>query len=128
MQKSVLVQKRVERIEVLILEHGVLNSYQVCRLLNGYGKNEFDPCYWSFKQKPLGSSPPNKRPCRNFQRCDPNVHQVQYAVSKSIKIQSEKRKFWDHGGLKKDTFRFLFIDRCAYEEKILRQTLNPYIV
>lgn len=42
-------------ITYIFKKHKVLNGHQVCRLINGFGKDEFRRCYYSFKEKPKGT-------------------------------------------------------------------------
>jgi len=114
------------KILKLLMEHGVLNGYQICRLLNGKDKDEYEWCYFSFKEKPFGSSPPHHKPCKNFVQCNPKVTQV-YSCLHRMKIQSRKMVFHDKGGIGRDLFRFWFIEEKEFEKQILRQTLIPYI-
>lgn len=114
------------KILKLLMEHGVLNGMQVCRLLNGRGKNEYEWCFWTFQEKPKGST----TGCRNQieKKCRYTYSHV-LATLKAMKapVQNTKMKFWDRGALGKDVFRFFYLDYELFEDEILRQTLIPYI-
>jgi len=109
----------------LIKTHGVLNRYEICRLMNQFGKEEYGRCYYTFKEKPLGSAPPDHKPCKSFEECFPNVSQVSSAL-KGMKLRSRKMRFFDKGGIGSDLFRFFFVDSKVFERKILKQTLMGY--
>jgi hypothetical protein len=65
--------------------------------------------------------------------CRLNYFQVmkslQYMEKKGL-IQSEKRRWWDRNtsGKRTDLFRFWYINRELYEEIILMQTLDGWLV
>jgi len=44
-----------------------------------------------------------------------------------MKIPSTKMRFYDGGGIGRDLFRFYYINPKDFEERILRQTLIPYV-
>ena len=117
-----------QRIRELTEENGVLNCRQVCRLLNGRGKNEYRYCYFTFKEKPKGTKGMG---CRHVtgRRCKYIFSTVHGLIMRMIKagiLQTDKRRFWDHGGIGRDTFRFIFVDFNEFERQILSQTLIPY--
>jgi len=117
----------------LLRKHKVLNSHQMCRLLNGYSKDEFKQCYYTFKEKPMGTK---NLACRNHglkkeglcPKCKVTQGQVYYHLSKMrAPIQSYKLRFFDHGGIGSDLFRFWFMEKEEFHNRILRQTLIPYV-
>jgi len=107
---KVKTEKLIPKVETLLEDSkGALNAYELCRILNGFGKEEYTQCYYSFQEKPKGTSAPNKRPCKNFDTCLIKVTQVQYAIKKNPKIQTLKTRAKDKGGIGTDTFRLLFL-------------------
>jgi len=44
-----------------------------------------------------------------------------------MKIPSTKMRFYDSGGIGFDTFRFFYLTKKDFEERVLRQTLIPYV-
>lgn len=88
----------VSTITYLLKKHGVLNAYQICRLLNGCGKDEYARCYFSFKDKPLGSSAPNKRACKHYDECNPKITTIHRVLEKAG-FPSRKMRFRDKGGI-----------------------------
>lgn len=110
----------------LIGKHGVLNKYQMCRLMNKFGKNEFRPCYFSFKEKPKGSSNPGGVPCRSHKTCEIKVHHVAAAL-RGMKLRSEKRRGPDKGGIGSDLFRYYYTDPRELHRQVLNRTLIPYV-
>jgi hypothetical protein len=88
-------------IRKLLEEHRILNTVEICRLLNGRDKRDVDWCY-----KKQGYQITRKR--KGF-------------------INTKKMRFFDSWGNQTDIFRFWFINSKEFEDKILRQTLIPYL-
>lgn len=113
----------------LLRKHGVLNTMQICRLLNKWEKDQFRRCHHTFQEKPKGS----KMGCRGRydQLCPQGYFSVlrgMHALEKGKKgIQSRKLRFRDKGGIGSDVFRFWYTDPKQLDKQILRQTLLPYV-
>lgn len=118
------VTARRKALSALIEQHGVLNTYQACRMLNKYGKDEFKRCYFTFKEKPLRST---GLACRNtkFHTCKTPMSNVRYALN-TMKLRSTKMRAHDKGGIGTDLFRFYYRDPRRFERQVLNQTLIPY--
>lgn len=104
--------------------HGCLNSYEACRICNGFPKRDFRPCFVQRRN--------SKDRCnRTLRGCRYNSRQVYAIMMEMPQLQSEKLRFWDGGRdgscRVTDLFRFFFMDRQCFEKRILRQTLIPYI-
>ena len=108
----------------ILLEHKVLNTKQICRLLNGRGRDEYAYCYYTFKEKPLGCT---QLACRFRQHgCIP-YYTVRKTLLRIKGINSVKMRFWDKGGIGSDVFRFWFLDPQDFYDRILRQTMLAYL-
>jgi len=110
----------------LLLEHKALNGRQICRLLNGKGKDEYPWCYFSFKEKPLGKTGIS---CRNVveKKCRFDYSSQVFPQLGRMHLFSRKMRFLDKGGVGWDIFRFWAITEDDFEETILAQTLIPYL-
>jgi len=129
------------RILKVLLEYGCLNTMEICRALNN--KDVFDPTYCGI---PVYMKPFENRGkilpefkwqtgngiCLHYRECKPNWKQV-YSTLRRMHIQSVKMQFWDAKArikkqrVKVDTFRFWFLDYKLFRERVLRQTLIPYV-
>jgi len=94
-------------------------------MLNGHGRDEYAWCYFSFKEKPLGTTGIT---CRNVveKKCRYRLPRI-WGVLNRMKILSTKMRYHDKGGIGTDLFRFFYLDEKDFEERILRQTLIPYV-
>ena len=125
------------RILDLLKEHKVLNTCEVCRLLNGYGKREVDICYkgqgFTFGIRE-GAEPWGKGSVCRRPGCDPvwnDVYKNLKILERKHYIYSRRMRFFDHTegrkGRASDIFRFWYIDYQEFLSRILKQTLIPYI-
>jgi len=112
----------VERIELLtdfLNEYGVLNAMQSCRLINGFGVNEYSRCYFTFKEKPKGSA---NMGCRNriHHTCEVDRRRVLYSLMcMAPPAGTVKMRFWDSGGIGTDLFRFFYLEDAEFKRQIL---------
>jgi len=114
--------------------HRILNTIEVCRLLNGRDKEDFEYCYVG---EPFGANRVaprfNAGQCNNQKNeCDPKYRTVWTQLGRMEEkgyLFSCKMRFYDkgHKALATDEFRFWFLDKKEFQEKILRQTLIPYV-
>ena len=112
----------------LLMEHKVLNTMQICRLLNGHTKDG-SICYRTHNFGANRFSKHNHHWCHNEQVscCKIDYSQV-YSTLLGMKTpKSRKMRFFDHGGIGSDVFRFWYLDEKNFEERVLRQTLIPYV-
>lgn len=123
-----------QRLQVreLLEGEGCLNTTELCRLFNGYGKRDVRHCSSTFKDKPFrGSVPYHLKPC-NLCACTINhvkVRRILFQLLTRGQLETEKRLWWDHTrakGICTDVFRFWFISRAAYRDRVLAQTLEGY--
>jgi len=121
-----------QQILRLIQEHHVLNTAEVCRLLNGFGKDDYKKCYepkWDFRE-PSGK---NRERCRENKN-DCFVHywetyrELMVLVNKHY-LYTRKMRFFEEtkDALPTDVFRFWFINKEDFHKRVLSQTLIPYI-
>lgn len=108
-------------------KHGVLNGYEACRLLNGFGKRDFKGCFELRDRAHQG--------CNRQKRCCvismQTVHNQLRLMQERGELDSEKIRWFDGGKTshrKTDLFRFYFEDRAIFETKILSVTVNPYLM
>ena len=118
----------------VVKEHKVLNTMETCRLLNGREKEDFD---WCCKGLAFG----HNRTAPNFNAgrcnhakngCNPKyrtVHTQLGVLERRHYLRSRRMRFFDNSSqaLATDIFRFWFIDRYEFMNRILRQTLIPYM-
>jgi len=110
---------RIVLLNGFIKEHGVLNAMQGCRLVNGFGINEYSRCYYTFKEKPKGTV---NMGCRNRTEkcCQVDRRRILYSLmcfcppAKTVKM-----RFWDSGGIGSDTFRFFYLEDAEFKKQIL---------
>lgn len=107
-----------------------LNSMEVCRLLNGFQRDDFGGCYanrgFAFITRPERCNY-KERGCHFWSL---TVYNMLRRLEKNGSVQSEKTRFWDKRkgqGKRLDVFRFWFIDREAYTQRVLRQKLDGYL-
>jgi len=115
------------KILKLLQKYGVLNVYQVCRLLNNRPRDNFAWCHHSFNEKPLGVTGIS---CRNVTDKQCKIHMTSvygFLTRMKAPVQNRKMRFFDKGGIGSDVFRFFFLDLKEFESKVLSQTLIPYI-
>jgi len=123
------------------MQFGCLNTMEICRSLNH--KNVFDPTYCGLPiyMKPFSNKgkildtyrrQTGNGICLHFRECNPNWKQV-YGCLRRMKINSKKMLWWDSKArikkskAKMDVFRFWWINQQDFENRILSQTLIPYI-
>jgi len=109
---------------------GCLNSMEVCRLLNGFEKDDFRPC---FAGRQFGAITRPER-CNYKERgChfwSLTVYNALRKLEEKRLIFSEKTIFWDKRkgyGKRFDVFRFWFINRKEYRKRIMSQKIDGYI-
>ena len=121
MNQTQIIRQALPRI---LNEHGVIVAYEGCRLINGFGKTDFVPCFHLRRYLNRACN----RQIRGCKVCIQTVAKELARMEKNGDAKSCKMRFWD-GGKKRiiDMFRFYFIDEKVFEAKILRQTLIPYI-
>lgn len=114
-------------------EHRILNTMQVCRVLN---QREIDDFSWCDDKRPFGN---NRFTKDNHGWCNSkgngcNLHyQRVYGQLKNGERKhlwnSKGMRFYDssHKALARDYFRFWFLDEKEFENRILCQTLIPYV-
>ena len=103
-----------------------LNTMELCRLINGYEKDDFKVCYGGQK---FGITRPER--C-NYKKngCTFWSFQIYNALRKLEEkglIHSKKVRFWDRTPLRTDLFRFWFIDPKDFRERVQKQTLEAYL-
>ena len=108
----------------ILLEHKVLNTKQVCRLVNRREKDDYDYCYYSFKEKPKGCT---RLHCRWKEHGCTSYSLVRQTLLRIKGINSVKMRFWDKGGIGSDVFRFWFLNPQDFYDRILRQTMLAYL-
>lgn len=124
---------RVDILDILH-EHRILNTMEICRLLNSRDKLDFQWCCagLSFGENRVGSEF-NAGQCNHQTHgCTPKYRRVHNQLSLLAKkgwIHTKKMRFYDKSSraLATDIFRFWFKDEKEFENRILRQTLHPYI-
>ena len=122
------------RIKTILQRYGCLNTMEICRIVNGLGKDDYVKCSLSFKEKPFRSGPISEEPyhsCQNRRnKCKIYYTEVRRLLLKQPDVFTVKRLFWDHNRIdrKVDFFRFWFLDKQAYEDRIGKQTLDPHLV
>jgi len=106
------------------------NSMEICRLLNGFEADNYQVCYagrkFSYQTRP--------------ERCNHKengcvfwsltVYNALKKLEQKGLIHSEKTMHYDNRkgkGKRLDNFRFWFIDREAYEKRVLKQKIEGYI-
>lgn len=107
-----------------------LNSMEICRLLNGFEKDDFGPCYvhkgFSFKTRPERCNY-KERGCYIWSFTVYNALRdlEDLGVLHSIKMRwFDKRK---GRGKRTDVFRFWFKTREAFQRRIRSQQLDNYL-
>jgi len=126
------VRLRVQVLEIVKHEK-VLNSTEVCRLVNGRAKDDYDYCYrgqgFTFGTRGWG-----KGFACNGHNCKVDWRRVYDALRKLQEmhyLHSRRMRFFDGGPTRKgkatDIFRFWFIHPHDFGERVLRQTLIPYV-
>jgi hypothetical protein len=113
-----------------IESEGCLNSMEVCRLLNGFEKDDFDDCYaergFAFITR-----------CERCNHKERGCHFWSLTVYNELRkleekgvLHSEKTRFWDKRkgqGRRLDLFRFWFINREDYKNRVLKQKIEGYL-
>jgi len=121
---------RVTLLEILRRE-GCLNSMEVCRIVNGFEKNDFRDCY------PRGDFRFVTRP----ERCEYKTRGCNYwsltiyqelrKLERKNLIKSKKARTYDGGNNQSfkhtDIFRFWFILTDEFDKRVTSQTLISYI-
>ena len=109
---------------------GCLNSMEVCRVLNGFDKEDFEGCYaergFAFVTRPERCNH-KERGCHFWSL---TVYNKLRVLENKRLVHSEKTRFWDKRkgqGRRLDLFRFWFIERREYERRILRQKIEGYL-
>ena len=121
---------RVECLEAL-KQHGCLNSMEVCRVVNGFEPDDFRDCYprgdFEFKTRPERCEF-EARGCKYWSL---KVYSALRTLENRRWIFSEKCRARDGGNNPSfkhtDIFRFWFLTRESFEERILSQTLIPHM-
>jgi len=118
------------QIYEILKREGVLNTFEICRLLNGFGKREVNRCSLTFKERPWSHAKlDSKRPsCRALEnQCKIPYETVRSTLMKMEGVFSVKLKFWDKNkcGKRFDVFRFWFLRFSDFVERICHQTLIP---
>jgi hypothetical protein len=118
---------------------GCLNTMEVCRRLNGVGlwtdyqnaKEHPEVCYngrkFSYETRPERCN--HKENGCVFWSFD--VYDILRKMEEKGLIKSEKTIHYDHRkgkGLRLDTFRFWFINREAYHNRVEKQKLTAYLL
>lgn len=118
------------QIKEWIESEGCLNSMEVCRLLNGFERDDFEGCYaergFAFVTRPERCNH-KERGCHFWSL---TVYNALRKLEDKGLIQSEKTRFWDKRkgqGRRLDLFRFWFINREDYEKRVLRQKMEGYV-
>jgi hypothetical protein len=117
-----------KQIREILRREGLLNTTEICRLLNGFNKREVERCHFTFKERPWHSAKlDSKRPsCRILENnCKISYERVRGTLLKMHGVFSVKLVFWDKNktGKKFDTFRFWFLRFSDFMERICNQTL-----
>ena len=102
---------------------------QVCRVVNGYGVDNFKACNDGRK---FGAIRSWNAVCNKKQNdCEfyyVIVYHELWKLQQKHFLRTCKMRFWDKGkALPTDTFRFWYEKRADFESKILQQTLIPYV-
>ena len=138
--RSVFLCYRCIDVQREILEtlkgEGCLNTMEICRRLNGVGlwadcgKERPEECV---KGQKFGEHRKwRETRCRAkengcvFHYCD--VYQYLKKLERKGIIHSIKTRFWDKTPLRTDTFRFWFINREAYHNRVEKQKLTAYLL
>ena len=138
--RSVFLCHRCIDVQREILEtlkgEGCLNTMEICRRLNGVGlwadcgKEHPEECV---KGQRFGEHRKwRETRCRTkengcvFHYCD--VYQYLKKLERKGIIHSIKTRFWDKTPLRTDTFRFWFINREAYLNRVEKQKLTEYLL
>lgn len=101
----------------------------MCRLVNGHPIDDIRRCSLHVKDKPWGGTQTVPFRCYN-QDCWCKYHKTRYHLKKLQGVKTEKMLWWDRNsrvGRAIDLFRFWFFDDQRFEERILKQTLIPYV-
>jgi hypothetical protein len=134
-------EKMKQKIISLLLEHGCLNTMEICRGLNN--KDIFNPRFCGIPEymKPFENRgkileqyrwQTGNGKCLHYRECNPNYDKVS-RILKTMHIKTVKMKFWDDKARikkemgKMDTFRFWFINYEDFKKRVLIQTLIPYV-
>jgi len=114
------------QIKEILEGQGCLNSMEVCRILNGFEREDFKGCY---ANNTFGVTRPER--CNHEER---GCHFWSFTVYKALHkledkglIQSTKRRFWDRTPMRTDIFRFWFVSEEAYTQRIVVQTMDGYV-
>jgi len=125
-------QKRRAKCFTFLKEHKVLNTMEVCRLLNNQKKDQYGFCNDGLEfgarrvtEHSAGWCNYKENNCSVVYR---DVHRALEVLEERHFIYSRKMRFWDKGqALPTDIFRFWFIYPYDFGELVLRQTLIPYV-
>ncbi len=110
----------------------ILNGYEACRLVNGFGRREVSICYKGLGYASNREKNPNrKRGCHELKnRCKYPNRQVYGALKNLMEkglLSKKKMRFYDSWGNQADIFTYCYFRDEDFEELILRQTLVPYL-
>lgn len=121
-----------EEIQSILKTYGCMNQQEICRLVNGHGKRAVNVCSLTFKEKPYGKSQVDLKACRcpkTRNGCKVSYGRITSTLRRMPCLTTVKMRFWDKNKAHKrfDIFRFWFIDYDDFRERILAQTLIPYV-
>jgi len=115
-----------------ILEgEGCLNSMEVCRILNGFERDDFKGCYANRKFAYITRPERCNHKERGCVFWSLTVYNALRKLEAKGIIASQKTTHYDNRkgkGLKLDVFRFWFINRQDFINRIEKQKLTGYIV
>lgn len=119
-------------------QDGCLNTMEICRRLNAVGnpadfpdaKEHPEECVkgqkFGIKRKWRETRCRAKENDCVFHYCD--VYQALKKLERKGRIHTVKVRFWDKTPLRTDLFRFWFIDREDYTNRVEKQNLTGYLV
>jgi hypothetical protein len=113
-----------------LVQKGCLNSMEVCRVLNGFGRDDFTGCY-AHRRFAYVTRPER---CNHIERSccfwSLKVYNALRWLERKRVLQSVKTLHYDKRkgkGKRFDLFRFWFIHPEAYESRINKQKLTGYL-
>lgn len=118
-------------IRFLVREHGVLNISQICRGLNKRAEWKDRGCNVGKDKLPAVGNKIYPH-CKKW-KCYPTYFKLLNVVKEMEEegrlLIERKMRFWDskYGAKIMDVFSFCYLDRKAFDEIILSQTLIPYV-
>lgn len=122
----------ISKLEPHMREKKALNQQECCRIVNGYYWRDVNLCSLTFEDKPFGCSQKStiKERCpRTKNGCVFSYAQVRTALRKT-KWYHCVMKWWDKNKANKrfDTFHFWALTKELFAERVLAQTLIPYLI